>query len=174
MIKNTIQTNTKENILYNNILLLSRNKLLFTKFNLLDSFQNRIILLFIHISFLFVKLKENSGIKTYKVLYQRLFDFLFKQIELNMREIGFGDVQVNKNMKSLVKSFYNILLYCENYKKKQDESKKAFFDKYLLLNISKKAPNNKQIFEYFDQFQTFCFDLNSDSVLKGELNFKFN
>ena len=82
MIRNTKQTNTKENILYNNILLLSRNKVLFTKFNLIDSFQNRIILLFIHISFLFIKLNENSGINKYKVIYQRLFDFLFKQIEL--------------------------------------------------------------------------------------------
>ena len=68
MIKNTKQTNTKENILYNNILLLSRNKVLFTKFNLIDSFQNRIILLFIHISFLFIKLNESSGIKRYKVI----------------------------------------------------------------------------------------------------------
>ena len=41
MTRNTKQTNTKENILYNNILLLSRNKVLFTKFNLIDSFQNR-------------------------------------------------------------------------------------------------------------------------------------
>ena len=174
MTRNTKQTNTKENILYNNILLLSRNKVLFTKFNLTDSFQNRIILLFIHISFLFIKLNENSGIKRYKVIYQRLFDFLFKQIELNMREIGYGDVQVNKNMKLLVKSFYNILLYCEDYKKKQSESKKDFFSKYLLLNISKKTPNNNHIIEYFDKFQTFCFDLNSDSVLKGKLNFKYN
>ena len=107
----TKNTNTKENILYNNILLLSRNKVLFTKFSLVDSFHNRIILLFIHISFLFIKLNENTGKKRYKIIFQRLFDYLFKQIELNMREIGYGDVQVNKNMKLLIKSFYNILLY---------------------------------------------------------------
>ena len=90
MIKNTKQTNTKENILYNNILLLSRNKVLFTKFNLIDSFQNRIILLFIHISFLFIKLNENSGIKRYKVIYQRLFDFLFKQPLFNISQFHNG------------------------------------------------------------------------------------
>ena len=56
-------------------------------------------------------------------------------------------------MKLLVKSFYNILLYCEDYKNKQSESKKAFFSKYLLLNLSKKTPNNYQIIEYFDKFQ---------------------
>jgi len=169
----TKNTNTKENILYNNILLLSRNKVLFTKFSLVDSFHNRIILLFIHISFLFIKLNENTGKKRYKIIFQRLFDYLFKQIELNMREIGYGDVQVNKNMKLLIKSFYNILLYCENYKKKQIESKKAFFEKYLLLNITQKTTNNNHIVEYFDRFETFCFDLKHDSVLQGELNFKY-
>ena len=32
---------TKKDILYNNILLLSRNKLFYTKFDLIDTFQNR-------------------------------------------------------------------------------------------------------------------------------------
>ena len=53
MSKNSIKINTQEDILYNNILSLSRNKLFFTKFCLADSFQNRIYLIFIHISFLF-------------------------------------------------------------------------------------------------------------------------
>ena len=34
-----------------------------------------------------------------------------------MREIGFGDTTINKNMKFLVKTFYNILFNCEKYKK---------------------------------------------------------
>ena len=117
---------------------------------------------------------KTLGLKDIKSFIKGYLISLFKQIELNMREIGYGDVQVNKNMKLLVKSFYNILLYCEDYKKKQSESKKDFFAKYLLLNISKKTPNNNHIIEYFDKFQTFCFDLNSDSVLKGTLNFKYN
>ena len=48
---------SKEYILYNNILRLSRNKLFYTKFALEDTFQNRINLLFFHISFIFNKLK---------------------------------------------------------------------------------------------------------------------
>ena len=48
-----------------------------------------------------------------------MFDFIFNKIELNMREIGYSDMTINKNMKFLVKIFYNILLNCENYKKKK-------------------------------------------------------
>ena len=118
MTKYTEQTNTKENILYDNIVLLSRNKLFYTTFDLTDTFQNRIHLIFMHISFLFIKANRNMAKEKNNNFYQRIFDLLFKRIELNMREIGYGDVLVNKNMKLLVKSFYNILLYCENYKAK--------------------------------------------------------
>ena len=84
-----------------------------------DTFQNRIILIFLHISFLFIKLKQRDKSQLSKVFFQKMFDFIFNKIELNMREIGCGDMMVNKNMKFLVKIFYNILLNCENYKKKK-------------------------------------------------------
>ena len=167
------QINTREGILYNNILLLSRKELFYTQFNLKDTFQNRILLIFIHFSFLFIKIKEKPETKVFKKFYQKSFDYLFKQIEINMREIGYGDVTVNKNMKFLVKSFYTILFYCENYKKETTRSKKAFFNKYLTYNIPKKTTNNDPITEYFDKFHAFCLDLISDSVLKGELNFNY-
>ena len=103
-------SNSKENILYNNILSLVRNKELYTRFDLRDTFQNRINLIFLHVSFLFIKVKHNKNIKIYDLFYQKMFDLIFKKIEIDMREIGYGDTTVNKNMKLLVRSFYNILL----------------------------------------------------------------
>ena len=35
-----------------------------------------------------------------------MFDLIFTKIEQNMREIGYGDTVINKNMKFLVKNFY--------------------------------------------------------------------
>ena len=118
MLKYSKQIKSQENALYNKILFLSRNKLFYTKLSLNDTFQNRIYLIFLHISFLFIKLKQKNKGQFYKEFYQKMFDFIFKKIELNMREIGYGDMTVNKNMKFLVKIFYNILLNCENYNEK--------------------------------------------------------
>ena len=132
---------SKEFILYNNILFLSRNKLFYTKFALADTFQNRINLIFFHISFIFIKVNQNKEKKVYKNFYQKLFDLLFKQIELNMRELGYGDVAVNRNMKFLVKVFYDILLFCQDYKKKGKEYKRTFFCQYLKSNTNKKIIN---------------------------------
>ena len=173
MVKNLKQNNTNENILYNNILLLSRNRLFYTKFDLTDTFQNRIHLIFLHISFLFIKIKQNSHKQSYSDFYQKMFDLIFNQIEQNMREIGFGDTLINKNMKFLVKTFYTILLYCEKYKEKNSISKNMFFLKYLERNSIKKHSINGSLIEYFNKYEAFCFDLNPDSVLRGDLNFNY-
>ena len=173
MSKNSIKINTQEDILYNNILSLSRNKLFFTKFGLADTFQNRIYLIFIHISFLFIKIKQNNQKEIYKIFYQKMFDLIFKNIELNMREIGYGDIVTNKNMKFLVKTFYNILLNCENFNWRNLNLKKMFFFNYLEHNYMKKKADNVPLIEYFDKYQAFCLDLSLDSVLKGDLNFRY-
>ena len=111
--------------------------------------------------------------KEYKIFYQKIFDILFNRIELNMREIGYGDVSVNKNMKFLVKEFYNILLYCEKYSSESLESKNTFFNNYLKFINDEKRANTGLLVNYFDKFQAFCFDLSLESVLKGELNFNY-
>ena len=167
------QIKSPENKLYNKILFLSRNKLFYTKLSLIDTFQNRIYLIFLHISFLFIKLKQKDKNQFYKVFFQKMFDLIFDKIALNMREIGYSDMMINKNMKFLVKIFYNILLNCENYKKKNVKNKNLFLLKYLSQNENKKSTVNIELIEYFDKYQSFCFDLESDSVLKGDLNFNY-
>ena len=83
---------SQENKLYNKILFLSRNKLFYTSLGLNDTFQNRINLIFLHMSFLLIKIKYKDKASLFKEFYQKLFDHVFMKIELNFREIGYGDV----------------------------------------------------------------------------------
>ena len=160
-----------EEILYNKIIFLSRNKLLYEEFGLKDTFQNRINLIFIHISFIFIKIKNANSDSNFKNFYQKMFNFIFKKVELNMRELGFGDTNVNKKMKFLVKSFYNILLTCENYKKDSVKQKKIFLTNYFSFINDRSENNSHKLIDYFDKYCSFCLDLSTDNVLKGELNF---
>ena len=162
-----------ESKLYNKILSLSRNKLLYSKFKLNDTFQNRIYLIFIHISFLFIKLKNDRKKPSFATFNQKVFDYIFDKIELNMREIGYGDVTVNKNMKLLVKDFYNILFFCEKYSQQSFIDKTSFIKKYFSLNKVVNNNKNDDFVMYLDKYYTFCFDLSSDSVLKGEINYNY-
>ena len=109
----------------------------------------------------------------YRQFYQKLFDLTFKSIETNMREMGYGDVSTNKAMKSLIRSFYTVLLFCENYEDKKMKSKENFFFKYLEKNINQKKADNMPLIKYFNDYKSFCFDLSPDSVLKGDLNFNY-
>jgi len=167
------QNFTLEKKLYNNIIYLSRNKLFYTKFNLSDTLQNRVNLIFFHISFLLNKINHKNKSKKHKDFEQKFFDLTFNTIELNMREMGYGDVKINKNMKFLIKIFYNILLNCENYNKKKESVKLKFLLDYLSLKDETKAQNNTNLVNYFNKYQAFCFDLCLDSVLKGDLNFTY-
>ena len=169
MINFNTNKNTQINLLFNNILLLCRKRLFYTKFDLIDTFQNRINLIFVHISFIFIKIKQNNKQKKFQ---QKLFDLVFEKIELNMREIGFGDTTINTNMKFLVKNFYNILLKCEKFRKMTSAEKNKFLSNYLKAN-SIKITNNDGIIDYFNKYEAICFDLSPDSVLSGELKFNY-
>ena len=173
MFKYFKKLNSQNDKLYNKILFLSRNKLFYTKFGLSDTFQNRINLIFIHISFLFIKVKQKNGSSFYNEFYQQMFDLIFNRVEVNMREIGYGDTSVNKNMKILVKTFYSILINCEDYRNKNLSKKNFFLHKYLKININKNEAQNIDLIGYFDKYHSFCLDLSPDKVLKGELNFNY-
>ena len=87
----------KKNILplYNKIILLTRENFFYKDFKLSDSFSNRIYLIFFHLSFILIALKNKKSDKNHQ---QVIFDFFFKQIELNLRELGYGDITVNKKI----------------------------------------------------------------------------
>ena len=120
-----------------------------------------------------MKIKKKEKTVVYKNFYQALFDLIFEKIELDMREIGHGDTAVNKNMRVLVKNFYNILLICDGYMHKNKEYKKIFLRKYLTFYDDILDANIIDLIQYFEKYHAFCFDLSSDSVLKGELNFTY-
>ena len=96
--------------IYNNLIKLTRNKNLYYNLKNKDTFSDRLVILLLHFSF-FLKIYKNSLSKEEA---QDLFDFIVRQIELSIREIGYGDVSVNKKMKDYVNLFYSILEKIEN------------------------------------------------------------
>ena len=88
--------------LYNTLVNLSRNKSLFSIFTNKDTFSDRILILLFHFAF-FLRAYKNNNDKEY---LQKFFDYFFRQIELSLREIGYGDVSINKKMKDYINIFY--------------------------------------------------------------------
>ena len=88
---------------------------------------------------MFLLYGENYGLKKE---IQELYDFIFKQLELSIREIGYGDMSINKKMKTYISTFHYLLKKIDLWEKLNDNKKDEFDNNFFSLeNISNdKAP----------------------------------
>ena len=150
--------------IYNNLIKLTRNKNLYYGLKNDDTFSDRLVILLLHLSFFFKTYKDFLS----KEEAQNLFDFIIRQIELSIREIGYGDVSVNKKMKDYVNLFYSILEKIENWDT-FDRSKKT----KLLGDLMNIKENNVLFIEYFDSYSHYLSKNPLKNFTKDIIEFKF-
>ena len=155
--------------LYNILLSLSRNFFFYKAINLPDNFETRIYLMFMHFS-IFMIISKKKG----KKFSQESYDNLFHCIENNLRELGFGDVSVNKKMKEFNKILYDILLKLEVKKENIDEVllNKTVIKKYFTTLKSENDNKFVQFSDYFHNFYNFCFAQPLDIMIEKSKEFK--
>ena len=132
--------------IYNNLVKLTRNKKLYQNLKNNDTFSDRLVILLLHFGFFLKVYKDNVTKKE----AQNLFDFFIRQIELSIREIGYGDVSVNKKMKDYVNLFYSILEKIEKWDYLEKSEKINLIAD--LMNIYK---DNDLIVNYLDKYKDF-------------------
>jgi len=153
--------------LYTTLLKLSRNVYFYENIKLKDSFETRIYLMFMHFSIILIVYKKKS-----LSFDQSAYDNLFYSIENNLRELGFGDVSVNKKMKDLNKILYDMLLKIKDSKKDVFVLSKSLVVKYFDIFSNDKTAKYHEFSQYFVKFYNFCFELPHNSILKKAINFK--
>ena len=132
--------------IYNNLIKLTRNKYLYLNLNIKETFSDRLTFLLLHLSFFLKVYKDTNS----KKLLQEIHDFIFKQVELSIREIGHGDVSINKNMKNYLNYFYDILTNIDDWDIIEYEKKELILKKFI------NKPKNVSFFtNYFDKLCTF-------------------
>ena len=150
--------------IYNNLIKLTRNKILYINLEKDDIFSDRLIFFFLHFA-LFLKHFKGS-IKANNL--QELFDFVIRQIELSIREIGYGDVSVNKKMKDYINLFYSIIEKMETLDLNDDENHLYLLRKYLNTN-----KNLDFYVNYFNKYRLFLSKNTLNNFTKDILNFNF-
>ena len=153
---------------YQKIVDVSRNKVFYTKLKIPDTFDGRYDLLALFSIILIFSLSR-SGKKGFQ-LSQILFDKIFLDLDLSLRELGAGDAGVHIKMKNIISSYMGRQkAYCDcferdNYVKLNKSIIKNIYrnvDEYhneptLLVKYCKECINKfkDKNFEYFisDQF----------------------
>ena len=150
--------------LYNNLVNLSRNKNLFAIFTDKDTFSDRILILLFHFAFFLREYKNNTD----KDYLQKFYDYFFRQIELSLREIGYGDVSINKKMKDYINIFYSILDKINNWNTLDNVKKGEILAFYYKLK-----DNHLKIVNYFNNFEIYLSKTSLKSFTKSVINHRF-
>ena len=138
--------NTEYINIYNNLVNLSRNKKIFSYFTKNDTFSDRLIIFLIHLAF-FLKNFKNKIDQKYM---QDFYDYVFRQIELNIREIGYGDQSVNKKMKSYVNLLYSIINKIDKWDSYNRQDKMNILKLYIEIK-----DNTEKFLDYFENYKIY-------------------
>ena len=137
---------------------LTRNKDLYQNFVEQDTFSDRLIFLLFHFAFFLKVLKNEKN----KDLLQKIYDHVFRQLELSIREIGYGDQSINKKMKDYINIFYGMLDKIHMWDGSSQNVKKS-----ILLTFIDKKVNEIELVEYFDKYSEDLSNNTLNYYLKG-------
>ena len=146
--------NEKYIYIYNNLISFTRNKELYKSLGREDNFSDRLTLFLLHFSFFLKNFKNEQN----KIVLQEIYDFNFRQLELSIREIGYGDQSINKKMKDYINLFHSMVSEIHFW---QDLTRPEKIEK-----ISNFLIDFKEIDKLLDYFEEF-----NENLSKKTLNF---
>ncbi len=139
--------------IYNKLIKLARNKALYKDFENPDLFSDRLTFFLLHFAIFFKAFKNKEN----KIILQEIYDFSFRQLELSIREIGYGDQSINKKMKDYINLFHDMIDKFHFWENLEREKKEKIIQNYTL--------NSKNSLFLLDYFENFL-----DSLKKNTLN----
>ena len=147
--------------IYNNLINLTRNKDLYKSLKDGDKFSDRLILFLLHFAFFLKNYKNEKN----KIVLQEIYDFNFRQLELSIREIGYGDQSINKKMKDYLNLFHSMVSeihFWNNLSRTQKIEKLSIF----LSDFNK----IDDLLDYFELFNDNLSKKTLNSYLKSVSN----
>ena len=147
--------------LYNNLINYTRNKDLYKDLSREDNFSDRLTLFLLHFSFFLKNYKNDEN----KSILQEIYDFNFRQLELSIREIGYGDQSINKKMKDYINLFHSMVSeihFWETFSRSEKLKKFSLF----LTDFQ----NIEELLDYFEEFDSNLSKKTLNSYLKSVNN----
>ena len=147
--------------IYNILIDYTRNKKLYISLNRKDNFSDRLRLFLLHFAFFLKNFKNKEN----KQILQEIYDFNFRQLELSIRELGYGDQSINKKMKIYINLFHSMVseihFWDDLEKNEKIQKLSLFFEDFNKID---------ELVEYFEDFKLNLTKKNLNYLLKGVIN----
>ena len=147
--------------IYNNLINFTRNKDLYKNLDREDTFSDRLTLFLLHFSFFLKNFKNDEN----KKILQEIYDFNFRQLELSIREIGYGDQSINKKMKEYINLFHSMVSEVHFWDELSEDQK----NKKISIFLSD-FRNIDNLLDYFNEFNSKLSKKTLNSYLKSVSN----
>ena len=161
IIYNILIMDEKYLYIYNNLINYTRNKDLYKSLKREDNFSDRLTLFLLHFSFFLKNYKNEEN----KIILQEIYDFNFRQLELSIREIGYGDQSINKKMKDYINLFHAMVSEIHFWEDLNKTEKLKKFSVFLT-----DFEDIDHLLDYFQQFNENLSKKTLNSYLKSVSN----
>lgn len=147
--------------IYNYLINYTRNEHLYSSLNRNDNFSDRLTLFLLHFAFFLKNFKNEEN----KEVLQKIYDFNFRQLELSIREIGYGDQSINKKMKVYINLFHSMVseihFWDDLNREKKIEKLSIFLEDFK---------NIDEFVDYFEVFREKLSKKNLNYFIKSVIN----
>lgn len=154
--------------IYKTLVEQARNPKFYTEYGVPDTFDGRFEMIALHVGLMLERVShEEDG----KDLSQALFDHMFLDMDMALREIGIGDLSVPKHMKRMMKALKG---RTQNYKEHMDnpEELREAVKRNVYGTLEDVAENNVAgVMEYLKGFKGVLENQDFSAIRQGEIAF---
>ena len=156
--------------IYEKIVLISRNKTFYESYSVPDTLDGRFDLLVLF-SVIITFFLHKSG-PTGKLLSQILFDKIFLDLDLSLRELGAGDAGVHIKIKNMVKSYMGRQkVYCDSLERNDFKTLKKQIIKNIYRNVDNYLKSADLLNNYCKKTSILFHTKKSDEFLLNKFEF---
>ncbi|NQU58170.1 MAG: hypothetical protein HQ513_13115 [Rhodospirillales bacterium] len=156
--------------LYRSIVEQARLPVFYSDLGVADTFDGRFDMISLHMILVIRRMKID--VELTRKLSQALFDYMFDDIDLNLRELGIGDMGVLTRVKKMAKAFYGRLeSYDLGLLQDDDTDLTAALKRNLFRENETTDENLAVIVAYMRRESARLDDCDVNELLKGQLEF---
>ncbi len=157
-------------LMYGAIVAQSRQPAFFADLEVEDSFEGRYEMLVLHVFIVLMRLRKES--EGGDEIGQAVFDTMFADLDISLREMGVGDLSIAKRIKKLASAFYgHVGVYDEAVRAEDDAALELSLERNVFAGREGCRPAANRLARYVRASLSTLDDVAIAEILRGELVF---